>query len=493
MSTLTPGDIVPNFSTQDQDGNPVSLSDFARTPVVLFFYPRADTPGCTVEACSFRDAIDDLKAAGVTLLGISRDTVKAQKKFAEKFHLKYPLLADPDEKICDTFGVIQPKNMYGKLVKGVARTTYLIAPADAEGHQRIQHIWEQGKTRRPRRRGPHLPQLHQIEPQKQVPHVSPLRQQRESNPGTILLEGSDEVGTSPYGSNPGNMGPVPTPWPRPLLNRPCSPPTSPPAPSTLAASAGLALYGALSDESQLFGPSLVSPPNPGQLALTFDDGPNPRITPQLLELLARHQARATFFVIGQYAQREPALLREIAAAGHTIGNHTQHHLWLARHPAPHHPGRTHRLQPHPRRPSRRSRSELFRPPHGARRPAVFRAARKLGLQVVLWNLMVGDWKPRTPEDLARRIESAASPPTGAAAGAPTSSSTTAASTTHAPTAPPPSTPSNFCSSNFPRQPASSHRRNGHDSRPQSERFFTQIAAPGMRQSRGRRPTIRSSE
>jgi peroxiredoxin Q/BCP len=140
-----PNDIVENFTAQDQDGNTRSLSDYAKTPVVLFFYPRADTPGCTTEACSFRDAIDDLKAAGVTVLGISRDTVKAQKKFADKFHLKYPLLADPDEKICDYFEVIKPKNMYGKLVKGVARNTYLIAPADAEGKQRLVHVWEKVK------------------------------------------------------------------------------------------------------------------------------------------------------------------------------------------------------------------------------------------------------------------------------------------------------------------------------------------------------------
>ena len=145
MPPIAPNDIVENFITQDQDGNTVSLSDFAQTPVVLFFYPRADTPGCTVEACSFRDAITDLKEEGVTVLGISRDTVKAQKKFAEKFQLKYSLLADPDEKICDYFGVIQPKNMYGKLVKGVQRNTYLIAPADHEGHQRLQHVWTKVK------------------------------------------------------------------------------------------------------------------------------------------------------------------------------------------------------------------------------------------------------------------------------------------------------------------------------------------------------------
>jgi peroxiredoxin Q/BCP len=138
-------DIVENFHTQDQDGNPVALADYAKTPVVLFFYPRADTPGCTTEACAFRDALAEIKARGVTLLGISRDTVKAQKKFADKFQLSYPLLADPDEKICNYFDLIKPKNMYGKLVKGVERTTFLIAAADAEGHQRIAHIWPKVK------------------------------------------------------------------------------------------------------------------------------------------------------------------------------------------------------------------------------------------------------------------------------------------------------------------------------------------------------------
>jgi peroxiredoxin Q/BCP len=140
-----PNDIVENFTLQDQDGNTVSLSDFAKHPVVLFFYPRADTPGCTIEACSFRDAITDIKDTGAVVLGISRDTVKAQKKFADKFHLKYPLLADAEEKICDYFGVIKPKNMYGKLVKGVERNTYLIAPADVEGKQRLLHVWNKVK------------------------------------------------------------------------------------------------------------------------------------------------------------------------------------------------------------------------------------------------------------------------------------------------------------------------------------------------------------
>lgn len=146
MSAPTqPNDVVENFTTQDQDGNTVSLSDFGTKPVVLFFYPRADTPGCTIEACGFRDTFAKLKKAGVVVLGISRDDVKAQKKFAVKYDLQYPLLADKDEKICEYFDVIKPKNMYGKLVKGVERTTYLIAPADADGKQRVLHIWPKVK------------------------------------------------------------------------------------------------------------------------------------------------------------------------------------------------------------------------------------------------------------------------------------------------------------------------------------------------------------
>ncbi len=140
-----PGDVVPNFTTHDQDGKTVSLADFAAARVVLFFYPRADTPGCTVEACGFRDVFKDMQATGAVVLGISRDTVKAQKKFATKFELSYPLLADPDEAICNAFDLIKLKNMYGKQVKGVERTTYLIAKADAEGKQRVLKVWSKVK------------------------------------------------------------------------------------------------------------------------------------------------------------------------------------------------------------------------------------------------------------------------------------------------------------------------------------------------------------
>jgi peroxiredoxin Q/BCP len=125
---MTPGDLVEDFTLPDQDGNPVTLSQFKGSPVVLFFYPKADTPGCTIEACGFRDHFAKLKKAGVVVLGISRDTVKAQKKFAEKYDLQYPLLADADQTICNRFGVIKEKNMYGKKVTGIERTTYVIGP-----------------------------------------------------------------------------------------------------------------------------------------------------------------------------------------------------------------------------------------------------------------------------------------------------------------------------------------------------------------------------
>jgi peroxiredoxin Q/BCP len=125
---MQPGDIVEDFTLPDQDGNPTTLSQFAGSPVILFFYPRADTPGCTIEACGFRDHFLKLQKAGVVVLGISRDTVKAQKKFAEKYDLPYPLLADADQAICNRFGVIKEKNMYGKKVTGIERTTYVIGP-----------------------------------------------------------------------------------------------------------------------------------------------------------------------------------------------------------------------------------------------------------------------------------------------------------------------------------------------------------------------------
>jgi thioredoxin-dependent peroxiredoxin len=121
-------DKVVDFALQDDQEKTVHLSDYAGTPVVLFFYPRADTPGCTIEACGFRDVFKKIQKAGAVVLGISRDTPKAQAKFKAKYDLPYPLLADVDEKVCKQFGVLKEKNMYGKKVMGIERTTYLIGP-----------------------------------------------------------------------------------------------------------------------------------------------------------------------------------------------------------------------------------------------------------------------------------------------------------------------------------------------------------------------------
>ena len=136
------GDTVDDFSLPDQDGNAVSLASFRGKPVVLFFYPKADTPGCTVEACEFRDAFPNFMKLGseAVVLGISRDTVKAQAKFKAKYNLPFTLLADADQTVVNRFGLVKPKTMYGKLVSGVERTTYLI---DADG--KLAAKWEKVK------------------------------------------------------------------------------------------------------------------------------------------------------------------------------------------------------------------------------------------------------------------------------------------------------------------------------------------------------------
>jgi peroxiredoxin Q/BCP len=134
------GELVEDFVLPDQDGLPVRLSDFLGKPVVLFFYPKADTPGCTIEACGFRDQFAQLEKAGAVVLGISRDTVKGQKKFKEKYQLPYTLLADAEQEIVKRFGLVKPKMMYGKQVTGVARTTYVIG---ADG--RLVHVFENVK------------------------------------------------------------------------------------------------------------------------------------------------------------------------------------------------------------------------------------------------------------------------------------------------------------------------------------------------------------
>jgi len=141
---MEPNDLVEDFTLQNQDGESVSLSQFADKPIVLFFYPRADTPGCTIEACGFRDTFKKLQKAGAVVLGISRDTVKAQKKFQEKYDLPYMLLADPEMVLIKRYDLLKEKSMYGKKVTGVERTTYVIGPDKGEG-QRLLHVFPKVK------------------------------------------------------------------------------------------------------------------------------------------------------------------------------------------------------------------------------------------------------------------------------------------------------------------------------------------------------------
>ena len=131
---------VANFTLKTDEDKTVSLSDYAGKPVILFFYPKADTPGCTIEACGFRDTFQKLQAAGAVVLGISRDTPKEQAKFRAKYDLPYTLLADVDEKVCKQFDVLKEKNMYGKKVMGIVRTTFVIGP-----DQTLLHVFPQVK------------------------------------------------------------------------------------------------------------------------------------------------------------------------------------------------------------------------------------------------------------------------------------------------------------------------------------------------------------
>jgi len=135
------GDVVEDFTLKNQDGVDVSLRDLSTRAVVLFVYPRADTPGCTIESCGFRDAFAKFQAAGIVVLGISRDTVKEQKKFKEKYGLPYDLLADPEMVLIKRYGLLKDKTMYGKPVTGVERTTYLIGPDLGRG-QRLLRVFE---------------------------------------------------------------------------------------------------------------------------------------------------------------------------------------------------------------------------------------------------------------------------------------------------------------------------------------------------------------
>jgi peroxiredoxin Q/BCP len=136
MATLEKGQKAPDFSLMDQNGKTVKLSDFRGRKVLLYFYPKADTPGCTKQSCSVRDARQDLKRLSVDVLGISPDPIEDQKKFDAKHSLGFPLLADTDHAVSDAYGVWGDKSMYGKLFHGVARSSFLIGE-DGE----ILRVW----------------------------------------------------------------------------------------------------------------------------------------------------------------------------------------------------------------------------------------------------------------------------------------------------------------------------------------------------------------
>ena len=127
---IEPGDSAPDFELPDQDGQPVRLSDLRGRPVVLYFYPKADTPGCTTQACGVRDHLPDYEEAGAMVLGASPDPVAAVKRFHDKQGLNFKLLADEDHSVAERYGVWGEKSMYGKTYMGVQRATFVI---DAEG------------------------------------------------------------------------------------------------------------------------------------------------------------------------------------------------------------------------------------------------------------------------------------------------------------------------------------------------------------------------
>jgi peroxiredoxin Q/BCP len=124
---LKEGQEAPDFTLNDDEGNPVSLADFAGRKFVLYFYPKDDTPGCTAEACAFRDEFAEFRTRGIAIVGVSADSPESHTKFKTKYNLNFTLLSDPDKKVLKAYGVWKEKSMYGKKYMGVERTTFIIA------------------------------------------------------------------------------------------------------------------------------------------------------------------------------------------------------------------------------------------------------------------------------------------------------------------------------------------------------------------------------
>jgi len=138
---LKVGQKAPDFTVETDTGEKAKLSDFKGKKVVLYFYPKDDTPGCTKEACAFRDGISEIRKKGAVVLGVSADSVDSHKKFKDKFDLNFPLLADTDKKIVESYGVWKEKSMYGKTYMGIERTTFIIDEAG-----KISHIFPKVKV-----------------------------------------------------------------------------------------------------------------------------------------------------------------------------------------------------------------------------------------------------------------------------------------------------------------------------------------------------------
>ena len=135
------GQKAPAFTLTADDGTKVRLSDLKDKPVVLYFYPRDDTPGCTKEACSFRDRKAELKKLGAVVLGVSTDSIESHGKFRDKYNLNFPLLADVDHAVAEKYGAWREKNMYGKKSLGIQRSTFLIDPAG-----KVAKVWKAVKV-----------------------------------------------------------------------------------------------------------------------------------------------------------------------------------------------------------------------------------------------------------------------------------------------------------------------------------------------------------
>ncbi|MGB5273366.1 MAG: thioredoxin-dependent thiol peroxidase [Flavobacteriaceae bacterium] len=142
MKTLKVGDKVPQFVSKDQDGNSVSLADYKGKKLIVFFYPAANTPGCTAEACNLRDNYADLQAQGFHLLGVSADSQKKQASFRDKFEFPFPLLADEDHTVINAFGVWGPKKFMGRDYDGIHRTTFVI-----DGESKVSRVIDKVNTK----------------------------------------------------------------------------------------------------------------------------------------------------------------------------------------------------------------------------------------------------------------------------------------------------------------------------------------------------------